>query len=57
MIGPISRAHVSVEEAREGCALACRAAPATDLELEVVGKFQKPFYAGARKAPVVDFNK
>ncbi len=43
--GPISRAHVSVEEASAGITLACRVAPESNIELEVMGKMQKPFLA------------
>jgi len=45
-LGPISRAHVSEEEEREGYTLACRAAPKGAVTLEVVGKMQKPFFHG-----------
>ena len=42
-LGPVSRAHVSVDEERRGITLACRVAPATAVRLEPVGKFEKPF--------------
>ncbi len=42
-LGPISRAHVTQEEEREGLTLACRVAPLTAVRLEVVGKLTKPF--------------
>lgn len=45
-LGPISRAHVSEEEEREGYTLACRAAPKGAVTLEVVGKMQKSFFHG-----------
>lgn len=45
-LGPISRAHVSVEEEAAGCTLACRVAPATPVTLAVAGKFEKPFSKG-----------
>nr|WP_310698994.1 2Fe-2S iron-sulfur cluster-binding protein [Burkholderia multivorans] len=45
-LGPISRAHVTCEEESEGYVLACRVAPKCDVELEVVGKMQKPFFNG-----------
>lgn len=46
-LGPVSRAHVSVDEERAGYSLACRIAPCGgDLELEVAGKMQKPFFKG-----------
>ena len=52
-LGPISRAHVSAEEEAGGCTLACRVSPATEVRLEVAGKFEKPFskgYANAQQA-------
>ena len=45
-LGPVSRAHVSVEEEAHGCTLACRVAPLTAVRLEVTGKFEKPFSKG-----------
>ncbi|WP_431275877.1 2Fe-2S iron-sulfur cluster binding domain-containing protein [Variovorax ureilyticus] len=42
-IGPVSRAHVSVEEEQCGFTLACRVAPASAVRLEVIGKLEKPF--------------
>lgn len=45
-LGPVSRAHVSVEEECAGYSLACRVAPQGDVELEVAGKMQKPFFKG-----------
>ena len=39
--GPMSRAHVSEDEEAEGIALACRVVPDEDLELEIVGKWQR----------------
>lgn len=45
-LGPVSRAHVSVEEEQAGYSLACRIAPRGDVELEVAGKMQKPFFRG-----------
>lgn len=50
-LGPVSRAHVSAEEAAEGCTLACRVAPLTDLRLAVVGRFEKPFTRGWAAKP------
>ncbi|MPS27773.1 MAG: 2Fe-2S iron-sulfur cluster binding domain-containing protein [Alcaligenaceae bacterium] len=47
-LGPISRAHVSPEEERDGYTLACRAGPACAVELEVAGRFEKPFRNGYR---------
>ncbi len=46
-IGPVSRAHVSLEEEAAGCTLACRVAPLTDVVLAVDGRMAKPFRAGA----------
>lgn len=45
-LGPISRAHVSVQEEASGFTLACRVAPVTAVRLEVAGKFEKPFRKG-----------
>ena len=41
--GPISRAHVSVEEEAQGMTLACRVTPVTAVRLEVAGRLLKPF--------------
>jgi 3-phenylpropionate/trans-cinnamate dioxygenase ferredoxin reductase subunit len=49
-LGPVSRAHVSAEEEAQGCTLACRVAPTTDVQLAVVGKFEKPFQKGFARA-------
>jgi len=38
---PMSRAHVSEEEERQGMALACRVRPKSDIQLAVVGKMKK----------------
>ncbi|MFN3956176.1 MAG: 2Fe-2S iron-sulfur cluster-binding protein [Tepidimonas ignava] len=46
-LGPVSRAHVTVDEEAQGCTLACRVAPQTDVVLSVVGRMAKPFRAGA----------
>ncbi|SDC80504.1 2Fe-2S iron-sulfur cluster-binding protein [Paraburkholderia lycopersici] len=51
-LGPVSRAHVSVEEECAGYTLACRVAPLGDVELEVAGKMQKPFFKGCALAAV-----
>lgn len=48
-LGPVSRAHVSVEDEAAGCTLACRVAPVTAVRLEVAGKMVKPFRAGFAK--------
>ena len=45
-LGPVSRAHVSVEEERSGITLACRVAPATAVRLQVIGGLAKPFSKG-----------
>ena len=45
-LGPVSRAHVSMQEEEQGYTLACRASPECAVELEVVGKLQKPFFKG-----------
>lgn len=45
-MGPISRAHVSVEEEAAGFTLACRVAPVTAVQLQVAGKLEKPFRKG-----------
>ncbi|MDO9029971.1 MAG: 2Fe-2S iron-sulfur cluster binding domain-containing protein [Hydrogenophaga sp.] len=45
-LGPISRAHVTLEEERQGYTLACRVAPQTAVHLEVAGKLNKPFSKG-----------
>lgn len=44
--GPVSRAHVSVEDEAQGITLACRVAPQTPVNLEVAGKLSKPFSKG-----------
>ena len=45
-LGPVSRTHVSCDEEQEGYTLACRVAPRSELELEVAGRFCKPFFKG-----------
>ena len=45
-LGPISRAHVTVEEEAQGYTLACRVSPSCGVTLEVAGKFEKPFTRG-----------
>jgi 3-phenylpropionate/trans-cinnamate dioxygenase ferredoxin reductase subunit len=47
VLGPVSRAHVSVEEEAGGFTLACRVAPVTSVRLRVAGKFEKPFSNGS----------
>lgn len=49
-LGPVSRAHVSAGEEGAGYSLACRLAPLSDVELEVTGKMQKPFFNGCAMA-------
>jgi 3-phenylpropionate/trans-cinnamate dioxygenase ferredoxin reductase subunit len=49
-LGPVSRAHVGVEEEARGCTLACRVAPKTPVRLAVTGKFEKPFQKGFAQA-------
>ncbi|VWM11359.1 2Fe-2S iron-sulfur cluster-binding protein [Burkholderia lata] len=56
-LGPISRAHVSADEERDGYALACRVAPDGDVELEVAGRLKKPFFCGSACAGAPVFNK
>ncbi len=45
-LGPISRAHVSLDEEARGYTLACRSAPVTAVRLQVVGGLAKPFSKG-----------
>ena len=45
-LGPVSRAHVTTDEEGQGYTLACRVAPCSELEVEVAGKFCKPFFKG-----------
>jgi len=45
-LGPISRAHVTLDEEEQGYTLACRVAPQTTVDLEVAGKLNKPFSKG-----------
>jgi len=45
-LGPVSRAHVSVEDEARGLTLACRVAPQTAVRLAVAGKLEKPFKKG-----------
>lgn len=45
-LGPISRAHVTLDEECQGYTLACRVAPQTAVQLEVAGKLNKPFSKG-----------
>ena len=50
--GPISRAHVSIEEEAQGITLACRVTPVTAVRLEVAGRLLKPF--SRKPAPAAD---
>ena len=45
-LGPISRAHVTLDEENHGYTLACRVAPQTPVNVEVAGKLRKPFSKG-----------
>ncbi len=45
-LGPISRAHVSLEEEACGYTLACRVSPSCAVRLEIAGKMEKPFTKG-----------
>lgn len=45
-LGPVSRAHVSIDEEANGKTLACRVAPASAVRLEVTGKWETPFEKG-----------
>ncbi len=44
--GLMSRAHISAEDEARGIVLACRAAPCSDIEVEVLGKMQKAVFRG-----------
>ena len=46
ILGPVSRAHVTKDEERDGYTLACRVGPTSEVKLEVVGKMIKPFTKG-----------
>ena len=55
-LGPVSRAHVSLDEEAHGYTLACRVAPTEAVQLEVAAKLRKPFgncapAQGPRPAP------
>ena len=45
-LGPISRAHVTVEDEARGYTLACRVSPNCAVRLEIAGKMEKPFSKG-----------
>jgi ferredoxin len=42
--GEMSRAHVSEQEEAQGILLACRAMPASAIELKVIGKMKKAIW-------------
>lgn len=42
LLGPISRAHVTVEDEARGLTLACRVAPKSLVRVAVMGKLEKP---------------
>lgn len=42
-LGPVSRAHVSLQEEAQGYTLACRVAPKSDVQLQVSPRLSKPF--------------
>ncbi|MBT6440771.1 MAG: 2Fe-2S iron-sulfur cluster binding domain-containing protein [Flavobacteriales bacterium] len=46
IIGPVSRAHVSIEDQKKGYTLACRVRPRSALVLQVEGRLKKPFQLG-----------
>jgi 3-phenylpropionate/trans-cinnamate dioxygenase ferredoxin reductase subunit len=46
-LGPISRAHVSVEDEGGGFTLACRVAPRGPVRVEVCGRLEKPISKGS----------
>lgn len=56
-LGPISRAHVTLEEEASGCTLACRVTPTTEVYLEVMGKFKKSFHRGHEESSGLNFTK
>ena len=46
-LGPISRAHVTLDEENQGYTLACRVAPTQAVCLEVAARLRKPFLGSA----------
>jgi len=48
--GPVSRAHVSIEDEALGITLACRVTPVTAVRLGVSGRLIKPFSKELAKA-------
>jgi ferredoxin len=49
-LGPISRAHVTVDDEGAGYTLACRVGPKADVQVEVCGKMQRGFSKGHAEA-------
>jgi 3-phenylpropionate/trans-cinnamate dioxygenase ferredoxin reductase subunit len=47
-LGPVSRAHVSADEERQGYTLACRAAPVDAVRLQVCERLARPFSRSPR---------
>ncbi len=45
-IGAMSRAHVTLQEEKEGICLACRVAPLADVDVAVMGKMKKAWAHG-----------
>jgi 3-phenylpropionate/trans-cinnamate dioxygenase ferredoxin reductase subunit len=56
-LGPVSRAHVSLEEDQQGYTLACRVAPTDEVWLEVACKLEKLFSKGFAAPKSEIFNK
>lgn len=55
-LGPVSRAHVSVDEEAQGYTLACRVAPTAAVRLEVSARLAKPFSRSGAGAAPADFS-
>lgn len=51
-LGPISRAHVTVEDEAQGYTLACRVTPITAVRVEVTGRLSKPLSRPSRPAGI-----
>jgi len=49
-LGPVSRAHVDLEEEGRGVTLACRVAPVTPVRIAIAGKLEKCLKRGTAKA-------
>jgi ferredoxin len=62
-VGPMSRAHVSIDEEANGVCLACRVAPDGAVEVDVVGRLQKALgfpwgpHATSRAAPPLRYDE